>query len=110
MAESFVQVPPDGAGKQIDTFTSGASGAHRQVTVLGDPNATANVLVIKAGSAPAAPTDTAMPVSVRDLEPNGAAITGATMPSGGAGITGWLSAIWSKLASTLTVSGSVSVS
>jgi hypothetical protein len=34
----------------------------------------------------------------------GAAITGAAIPAGGVGLTGWLSAIWSKLAGTLTVS------
>jgi hypothetical protein len=34
----------------------------------------------------------------------GAAITGAAMPSGGLGLTGWLSAIWSKLSGTLAVS------
>ena len=31
------------------------------------------------------------------------------MPGGGSGLTGWLSAVWSKLSGTLTVSGSVSV-
>jgi Flp pilus assembly pilin Flp len=34
----------------------------------------------------------------------GAAITGAAMPTGGSGLTGWLSAIWSKLSGTLAVS------
>jgi hypothetical protein len=34
----------------------------------------------------------------------GAAITGATLPTGGSGSTGWLSAIWSKLSGTLSVS------
>ncbi len=37
-------------------------------------------------------------------EPGGAAIAGASMPTGGSGLTGWLSAIWSKLSGTLTVS------
>jgi hypothetical protein len=32
------------------------------------------------------------------------------MPTGGAGLTGWLSAIWSKLSGTLSVNGAVSVS
>jgi len=35
-------------------------------------------------------------------EPGGAAITGASMPSGGLGITGWLSAIWKALGGTLS--------
>ncbi|MBB4199022.1 hypothetical protein GGD83_002833 [Rhodoblastus sphagnicola] len=34
----------------------------------------------------------------------GAPITGATLPTGGSGLTGWLSAIWSKLSGTLAVS------
>ena len=34
----------------------------------------------------------------------GAPITGAAMPTGGSGLTGWLSAIWSKLSGTLAVS------
>jgi hypothetical protein len=34
----------------------------------------------------------------------GAAITGATMPTGGSGLAGWLSAIWTKLSGTLAVS------
>ncbi|AYO83648.1 hypothetical protein [Methylobacterium brachiatum] len=32
-----------------------------------------------------------------NLEPAGAAITAAAMPAGGAGLTGWLSAIWAAL-------------
>ncbi len=39
----------------------------------------------------------------------GAAITGASLPAGGIGVTGWLSSIWAKLAGTLNVSGSISV-
>jgi hypothetical protein len=39
-------------------------------------------------------------------EPGGAAISGAAMPSGGVGLTGWMSAIWSKLSGTLAVSAS----
>jgi len=34
-------------------------------------------------------------------EASGTAITGATMPTGGVGLTGWLSAIWSKLSGLL---------
>jgi hypothetical protein len=34
----------------------------------------------------------------------GAAISGTAMPSGGSGLTGWLSAIWAKLSGTLSVS------
>ena len=39
------------------------------------------------------------------IEPAGAAITGASMPAGGLGLTGWLSAIWSKLSGSIAVTG-----
>ena len=42
---------------------------------------------------------------VANIEPAGAPITGASIPAGGVGLTGWLSAIWSKLSGTLAVSG-----
>ena len=50
---------------------------------------------------------TAANVSLSSIATNtapGAAITGAAMPSGGVGALGWLSAIWSKLSGTLSVS------
>ena len=40
----------------------------------------------------------------------GAAATGTTMPSGGSGLLGWLSGIYTKLSGTLTIGGTVSVS
>ena len=36
MANSFIQVPTDGAGKQVDTRTTDGDGDHRQVIVIGD--------------------------------------------------------------------------
>ena len=45
----------------------------------------------------------AIPVPVSD---GGSPITGASIPAGGVGLTGWLSAIWSKLSGTLSVSWS----
>ena len=36
MANSFIQVPTDGAGKLVDTRTTDVDGDHRQVIVLGD--------------------------------------------------------------------------
>ena len=42
-----------------------------------------------------------------NLEPAAAAITGTTMPTGGTGITGWLSAIYRSCSEAATVSGSV---
>jgi hypothetical protein len=50
MAENFVQVAVDGAGKQVDTFTvidpTTSATKHRQAIVIGDPtnpSATATV-------------------------------------------------------------------
>jgi hypothetical protein len=42
-----------------------------------------------------------------NLEPAGAAITGTTMPTGGTGLTGWLSAIYRSCSEGATVAGSV---
>ena len=38
-----------------------------------------------------------------NIEPAGTPITGASMPAGGSGLTGWLSAIWYLLSGTLKV-------
>jgi hypothetical protein len=42
-----------------------------------------------------------------NLEPAGAAITGTAMPTGGTGLTGWLSAIYRSCSEGATVAGSV---
>jgi hypothetical protein len=47
------------------------------------------------------------PVFAQGTAGNGTPITGATMPAGGSGQLGWLSAIWSKLSGTLSISGTV---
>lgn len=39
MADSFIQLPADGAGKELDTRTQ-PDGEHREVIVIGDPAAT----------------------------------------------------------------------
>ena len=52
-------------------------------------------------SAQAVPTAPASDVA--NIEPAGAAITGASIPTGGVGLTGWLSAIWAKLSATISV-------
>ena len=44
------------------------------------------------------------PASDAVAEPGGAAITGASMPAGGVGLTGWLSAIWKAITGTLAIS------
>jgi hypothetical protein len=53
-----------------------------------------------AGAVPTVPAS-----DITNLEPAATPITGVSMPAGGAGLTGWLSAIWSKLSGTLAVSG-----
>lgn len=53
------------------------------------------------------PTVNGAPVSTANPQPvtvdNGTAITGATMPAGGVGPLGWLSAIWYRLTNGITV-------
>ena len=90
--------------------TTGASaGSKTQVVALdlGGANTNAEVLItagqqLRAGSVPVAiaSNQTALPIS----ETGGAAITGAAMPTGGVGLTGWLSAIWKAVTGTLSVS------
>ena len=48
-----------------------------------------------------------MASDLANLEPAAAAITGTTMPTGGTGLTGWLSAIYRSCSEGATVSGSV---
>lgn len=48
MADSFIQVPTDGAGKKLDTRTEGTNTEHRQVVVLGDPATNAGVAPVDA--------------------------------------------------------------
>lgn len=54
---------------------------------------------IPIGPQPGAGSVSVVPAAdVANLEPNGAPIPGASMPYGGVGLTGWLSAIWSSAA------------
>lgn len=48
MADSFVQLNPDGTGKKIDTRTESVNNDHRQVMVIGDPSANAGVAPVDA--------------------------------------------------------------
>ncbi|ABD27025.1 hypothetical protein Saro_2589 [Novosphingobium aromaticivorans DSM 12444] len=50
---------------------------------------------------PSAPLPVAIAPSIASLEPAGAAVTGTTMPTGGQGLTGWLSAIYRACISAL---------
>ena len=60
---------------------------------------------VQAGS----PVSAANPLWIQDPL-DGAPVTGATLPAGGAGILGWLSAMYRLQAGTLSVGGTVSVS
>lgn len=67
MADSFVQVAPDGAGKQIDaqSLTGGSGTVYRQTTTLGDPTAIGSVQSVKAANTLATASDGAAVVIVR---------------------------------------------
>jgi hypothetical protein len=103
----------DGAGNKLGTAANplnvtggsgGGGGSNASVGLTGSsvPAAATAIGFQNALGNLAAPTASAgLPVA-----DSGAAITGASMPAGGVGLTGWLSAIWSKLAGTLAVSAS----
>lgn len=78
------------AGSNGSVGSTGAA-VPSSATAVGFQNAAGNLVL---------PTPSAgLPVA-----DSGAAITGATIPAGGVGLTGWLSAIWSKLSSQVATS------
>jgi hypothetical protein len=82
-----------GSGSNASVGSTGAA-APTSATAIGFQNAAGNLVL---------PTPSAgLPVA-----DSGAAITGASIPAGGVGLTGWLSAIWSKLSGALSITGSV---
>jgi hypothetical protein len=101
----------DGAGNKITSFAGGGAGgsnasvgasgaaAPSSATEIGFVNALGNLTPVAASNPLPIAAATALVTS-----DSGAAITGAAMPSGGSGLTGWLSAIWSRLSGTLAVS------
>ncbi len=112
---TFIQVAPDSTGKKVDcgpnVFTDASSNAlERQVGQIGDPAALDGIANVKSGGVAATSADGALVVTNREglAEPNGTAVTGASMPSGGLGLTGWLSAIWKALTGTINVSSTAS--
>ena len=76
-------------------------------TAQGAPNTIANAWPVDPVQSGAAVSAT-NPLYVQDPF-DGAPITAATLPSGGAGIIGWLSAMYRLQSGTLTVAGTVSV-
>lgn len=57
--------------------------------------------------AAAASLSVSVPTDLANLEPAGSAVAGTAMPSGGTGLTGWLSAIFRSCSEGATVSASV---
>ncbi len=82
-----------GGGSNASVGATG-SAAPADATAIGYQNGSGNLMIPSASAG--------LPI----VEGAGAPITGAIMPIGGVGMTGWLSAIWSKLAAGLTVSWS----
>jgi hypothetical protein len=79
-----------GSGSNASVGSTGAA-VPASATAVGFQNAAGNLVL---------PTPSAgLPVA-----DSGAAITGASIPAGGVGLTGWLSAIWSKLSSQVATS------
>jgi hypothetical protein len=118
----------DGSGNKIISFGGGGGGAGSNASVgangaVAPTSATEIGFVNPLGNLAAVSASNPLPVAIAAenvtltvsaatnlvTSDSGVAITGANLPSGGAGVTGWLSAIWSKLTGTLTVSGSVAV-
>jgi hypothetical protein len=79
----------------------GADGSSEVALTTGQKVGAGSVSVVIASD------QSAVPIA----ETGGVAISSATMPSGGVGLTGWLSAIYKALTGSLTavVSGSVSI-
>lgn len=118
MAAGHVQIAPDGSGKDVDadalTSTEGGTPTvYRQNVVISDPTTYANkAAVTAAGAQKVDGSGVTQPVSAVSLPlPTGASTDGTditsptAMPAGGAGIRGWLSAIWTKLNGTIGVTG-----
>lgn len=102
----------DGVGNKVTSFSGGGGGSNASVGTAGataPTSATEVGFVNGLGNLAAVATSNPLPVTFSagvTTTDSGAAITGATMPTGGSGLTGWLSAIWSKLSGTLSVSWS----
>ena len=104
-----------GSGTELidaSSLTVGANTVLRQRMVLADPTAGGNLAAVTAAGA--LKTDSSgvtQPVSAATLPlPAGAAAdgtdaTGVTQMTGGVGIRGWLSGIYSKLAGSIAVTG-----
>ncbi len=87
---------------------TGAASAANQATVMASLSAISGQLPTNLGpKTSAASLSVGMANDIANLEPAAAAITGTTMPTGGTGLTGWLSAIYRSCSEGSTISGSV---
>lgn len=106
MADSFIQIAADGAGKKLDTRTDATNAEHRQVVVIGDPSVNNNVAPVDVTNGLAVQVVPALPagnntignVGVAAATSGGysvyhlkaAATTNAQTPKGSAGqLYGW---------------------
>jgi len=87
---------------------TGAATAANQTSTNTTLSAIAGQLPASLGAkTTAASLSVSVPTDQANLEPAGAAVTGTSMPTGGTGLTGWLSAIYRSCSEGATVSGSV---
>ena len=87
---------------------TGAATAANQSATNASLAAISGQLPATLGARPAAASlSVGMASDLASLEPGAAAITGTTMPTGGTGLTGWLSAIYRSCSEGATIAGSV---
>ncbi len=88
---------------------TGAATSANQTTTNSTLSAIAAQLPASLGAKTAAASlAVSLATDQANLEPAGAAIAGTSMPTGGTGLTGWLSAIYRSCSEGATVAGSVS--
>ena len=86
----------------------GAANAANQVTTNAALSGIAGQLPVSLGiKTNAASLSLTLASDLSNIEPAGAAITGITMPAGGTGLTGWLSAIFRSCSDGTGLAGSV---
>lgn len=87
---------------------TGAATAANQSATNASLSAISAQLPASLGTRPAAASlSVGVASDLANLEPGAVAITGTTMPSGGTGLTGWLSAIYRSCSEGATITGSV---
>ncbi|WP_298191313.1 hypothetical protein [Novosphingobium sp.] len=87
---------------------AGAATSANQSATNASLTAISGQLPASLGARPAAASlSVGMASDLASLEPGAAAITGTTMPTGGTGLTGWLSAIYRSCSEGATIAGSV---